>query len=101
VPLKRRAAQWPWQALLAVILLGMAAGLWVATKRVNYEWRWERVPQYFAYRAEEPQTAPVAGVGAKDRFAEGRLQPGGHRPGRRRPTGRGHGRDRYAEGQGR
>jgi len=61
VPLKRRPIQWPWQALLAVILLGMAAGLWVATKRVNYEWRWERVPQYFAYQAEEPQTSPVAG----------------------------------------
>ena len=62
MPLKRRAVQWPWQALLVLILFGMAAGLWVATKRVNYEWRWERVPQYFAYRAEELQTTPVAGV---------------------------------------
>jgi len=62
VPLKRHSVQWPWQALLAVILLGLATGLWVATKRVNYEWRWERVPQYFAYRAEASQTAPVAGT---------------------------------------
>jgi len=35
--------------------------LWIATKRINYEWRWDRVPQYFAYRAEVPQDAPVAG----------------------------------------
>ncbi len=59
--LKRRSAQWPWQGLLVVILLGIAVGLWVATKQVNYEWRWERVPQYFAYRAETPQDTGVAG----------------------------------------
>jgi polar amino acid transport system permease protein len=62
VSLKRRSVQWPWQGLLVLILLGMAVGLWIATKRVHYEWRWERVPQYFAYRAEESQTAPVTGM---------------------------------------
>ena len=62
MPLNRRSVQWPWQALLVIILLGMAASLWVATKQVHYEWRWERVPQYFVYRAEEPQIAPVAGM---------------------------------------
>jgi polar amino acid transport system permease protein len=61
VSLKRHAVQWPWHGLLVAILLGLAAGLWVATKQVNYEWRWERVPQYFAYRAEVPQDTPVAG----------------------------------------
>lgn len=59
--LKRHPAQWPWHGLLAVILLGLAIGLWYATQRVHYEWRWERVPQYFAYRAEVPQDAPVSG----------------------------------------
>lgn len=59
--LKRRSAQWPWHGLLVVILLGLAIGLWMATKQVNYEWRWERVPQYFAYHDEVTQTAPVAG----------------------------------------
>ncbi len=62
MPLKRPPAQWPWQALLAIILLGLAAGIWLATKQVNYEWRWERVPQYFFYQHEEVQSAPVAGV---------------------------------------
>jgi len=61
VSLKRHPAQWPWHGLLVVILLGLAIGLWVATKRVNYEWRWERVPQYFAYRAEVPQDTPISG----------------------------------------
>ncbi|MBK9951272.1 MAG: amino acid ABC transporter permease [Candidatus Competibacteraceae bacterium] len=61
MPLKRRSVQWPWHGLLALILLVLAAGLWVATKRVNYEWRWERVPQYFFYQGEDAQSAPVAG----------------------------------------
>ena len=59
---KRHSVQWPWQGLLVVILLGLAIGLWITTKQVNYQWRWERVPQYFAYLEEEPQTAPVAGI---------------------------------------
>ncbi|HOW76075.1 MAG TPA: ABC transporter permease subunit [Candidatus Competibacteraceae bacterium] len=59
---KRQSAQWPWQGLLVVILLGLAIGLWIATKQVHYEWRWARVPQYFAYQEEEPQTAPFAGT---------------------------------------
>ncbi len=57
--LKRRA--WPWRLLLVVILIGLTASLWIATKRINYEWRWDRVPQYFAYRAEAPQDSPIAG----------------------------------------
>ncbi len=59
--LKHRPAAWPWHLLLATILISLVAGLWVATKRIHYEWRWERVPQYFAYRAEIPQESPVTG----------------------------------------
>jgi len=62
VPLKQRSPQWPWQGLLVLILVGMAAGLWFATQRVHYEWRWERVPQYFLYQADEPQVAPADGT---------------------------------------
>lgn len=61
MPLKRHTVQWPWQGLLVVILLALAVGLWFATQRIHYEWRWERVPQYFAYRAEVAQDAPVSG----------------------------------------
>ena len=62
MPRKLRASEWPWRLLLAVILFGLAASLWIATKRINYEWRWERVPQYFAYLGESPQDSPVAGA---------------------------------------
>jgi len=50
--------KWLWQLLLAAILLAMAAGMWFATKRVDYTWRWERVPGYFFYHAEVAETAP-------------------------------------------
>ena len=60
--LPRYSSQWPWHGLLVVILLALAAGLWAATKRVHYEWRWERVPQYFFYEDEAPQPAPTAGT---------------------------------------
>ncbi len=63
-----------WKLLLAAILVLSAAGMWGATKRIDYTWRWERVPQYFMYRAEEPHKAPqdgkVAGLAAKGEQTE-------------------------------
>jgi len=36
----------------------MGAGLWVATKKIDYTWRWNRVPQYFMYLDETLVPAP-------------------------------------------
>lgn len=52
---------WPWKLLLVVILLGGAAGTWGAVQQIDYQWRWKRVPQYFAYHEEEAQKSPIAG----------------------------------------
>lgn len=41
--------------MLAVILIGVAAGTWGAVQKIDYQWRWNRVPQYFVYLAEEAQ----------------------------------------------
>lgn len=48
-----------WKLLLAGVLLLIAAGMWGATKRIDYTWRWQRVPQYFAYKAEDLHKAPA------------------------------------------
>ncbi len=56
-----RARTWPWYLLLAVILLGVAASLWGATQRIDYTWRWKRIPQYFVYRGEDVATVPADG----------------------------------------
>jgi polar amino acid transport system permease protein len=47
--------------LLAVILIGVAAATWGAIAKIDYQWRWFRVPQYFFYLAEEPQKIPFDG----------------------------------------
>ena len=44
-----------------MVLLGIVAGLWIATKRIDYTWRWNRIPQYFAYNSEDIKTAVADG----------------------------------------
>jgi polar amino acid transport system permease protein len=52
---------WSWHLLTLVILFIMGAGLWVATKKIDYTWRWNRVPQYFLYVDETLVPAPFDG----------------------------------------
>ena len=59
--MKAREKTWPWRLLLVVILLGMAAGTWGAIKKIDYKWRWNRVPQYFMYLADDAQKIPFDG----------------------------------------
>ena len=47
-----------WHALTVLVLFMMGAGLWVATKKIDYTWRWNRVPQYFIYTHEELVPTP-------------------------------------------
>lgn len=53
---------WPWKLLLAVILVGMAAGIWGAVNNIDYTWRWNRVPDYFFYVSEESVKIPFDGT---------------------------------------
>lgn len=55
--IKKKRLHWPWHLLTGLILIGLAAALWYSTSLISYEWRWNRVPQYFAYQAEEAQRA--------------------------------------------
>lgn len=47
-----------WHAITVLILFLMGFGLWVATKKIDYTWRWNRVPQYFVYHEETLVPAP-------------------------------------------
>lgn len=51
----------PWKILLAVILLVLAAGVWGAVQKIDYQWRWYRVPQYFLYLSEDVHKIPFDG----------------------------------------
>ena len=55
--MKHKKAQWPWHVLTVLVLIGLAGALYYATSLMSYEWRWNRVPQYFAYQAEDTQRA--------------------------------------------
>jgi polar amino acid transport system permease protein len=52
---------WPWRILLAVILIGLAAATWGSVQRIDYQWRWNRVPQYFFYHGEDVHKIPFDG----------------------------------------
>lgn len=39
----------------------MGAGLWIATEKIDYTWRWNRVPQYFVYHDEKLVSTPFDG----------------------------------------
>ncbi len=54
---KKKRPLWPWHLLTVLILVGLAAAIWYSTSLISYEWRWNRVPQYFAYQAEDAQRA--------------------------------------------
>ncbi len=53
---------WPWKLLLVAILLVIAAGTWGAVSKIDYKWRWYRIPQYFLYFAEDAQKIPFDGT---------------------------------------
>ena len=51
-----------WKLLLVVILLAIAAGIGGAVSKVDYKWRWYRVPQYFLYLDDDALKIPFDGT---------------------------------------
>jgi polar amino acid transport system permease protein len=51
-----------WNLLFVLLLLGIAYGIYLSSKKVNYIWRWERIPQYIIYNGTEPISAPFDGT---------------------------------------
>jgi polar amino acid transport system permease protein len=39
-------------AAFFALIFGLSAALYVATVKVDYVWRWNRIPQYFVYKAQ-------------------------------------------------
>ncbi len=54
-----------WWTLTILVLLGVVAGLWAATNRIDYTWRWNRVPQYFVYNNEDIKKITFDGTVSK------------------------------------
>jgi polar amino acid transport system permease protein len=71
--LKPSRSKLPWMLLLAAILIGLAAGTWGAVKKIDYAWRWNRIPQYFVYRGEDAIKIPFDGTVAAIAEKNGKL----------------------------
>lgn len=57
----KRPSPW-WRLLTAAVLVLVGAGLYAATIQVNYEWRWQRVPDYLLVTGGEEVLAPFDGT---------------------------------------
>jgi polar amino acid transport system permease protein len=55
-------SRWLWHGVAVLILLAIAGGLYVASKRVDYTWRWQRLPQYLVSAGGEDVPAPFDGT---------------------------------------
>lgn len=51
-----------WNIFLVVFLVALAAGIYASSKKVDYIWRWERLPQYVIYKDIQEVRAPADGV---------------------------------------
>jgi len=54
-------SRWFWHAVAVAILLALGSALYVASKRVDYTWRWERIPQYLLSNEGDEIKAPFDG----------------------------------------
>ena len=53
--------RWPWHLLTAALVLALGYSLYIAGKRVDYVWRWERIPQYLVSNEGDEIKAPFDG----------------------------------------
>ena len=58
---KTKLRRMAWHGCTVLVLVALAWGLAHVTQRINYQWTWYRVPQYFIFRGEEAVFAPHAG----------------------------------------
>ena len=50
-----------WVGVFVLIVLSIAFGLYYATQKIDYVWRWYRVPQYFFYHDQVEVRAEIDG----------------------------------------
>lgn len=50
-----------WMTVFFVVLLALGYGMYLSTQKVEYIWRWNRVPQYFYYQDKRDVRAEIEG----------------------------------------
>ncbi len=54
--------RWPWHVVSGLILLALGIAIYAASKRIDYTWRWERLPQYLVSTGGDDVPAPFDGT---------------------------------------
>ena len=52
---------WLWHGVFALLIAALLGAIYLASHRVDYSWRWERVPQYILSNEGEPIRSPYDG----------------------------------------
>jgi len=60
LPMQHRC--WFWHGVYAAIIAALGASVYAVSQRVDYDWRWERVPQYIVSHEGERVAAPADGI---------------------------------------
>ena len=54
--------RWLWHGVYAVVIAALGFAVYTTSKRVDYTWRWERIPQYIVSNEGERVAAPADGI---------------------------------------
>ena len=54
-------SRWFWHGVYVLVILAFGASLYIASKRIDYTWRWERLPEYVISTEGEEIRAPFDG----------------------------------------
>ena len=60
--MEKQPNQLLWHGVFLLMLLAAVFGIYKAVQSVDYTWRWERIPQYIAYQAEQNNLAEFDGT---------------------------------------
>ncbi|MFM5060748.1 amino acid ABC transporter permease [Aeromonas veronii] len=60
--MEKQPNQLLWHGVFLLMLLVAVFGIYKAVQSVDYTWRWERIPQYIAYQAEQKNVAEFDGT---------------------------------------
>ena len=60
--------RWLWHGVYVVVIAALGYSVYAASQRVDYDWHWERIPQYIVNHEGERVATPIDGIA---RLADG------------------------------
>jgi polar amino acid transport system permease protein len=54
--------RWLWRAVYGLVVAALGASIYLAGERIDYDWHWDRIPQYIVSNEGERVAAPADGI---------------------------------------